>query len=309
MKKFLIATTALVLTAGAAAAEVAVSGDGRMGVVYDGDDVNFSSRVRAKFTMSGESDSGLSFGGEIRADNAADGAKGAAGSIWVSGAFGKVAMGDVVGAAEAIHGDMPEIGFTDLKIKHNGVEFSNDIPFLTGDGKLTGTDNPVMLYTYSMDAFDFALSMNDGINNQLAKTDANYKTKEYAVGLGYKFGAARVGLGYEVRDPKVGQSSKLLSLSVSGEVNGITGAVYYADGSGAIKDLKAYGIGGAYTTGATTIKGYVQKAEFSKNSDITWYGLGAAYDLGGGASIEGGIMDTDVKGQKAVADLGLKFKF
>ena len=50
MKKVLFATTALVLTAGIAAAEVKVSGDGRMGVVYDGQNAQFNSRIRAIFT-------------------------------------------------------------------------------------------------------------------------------------------------------------------------------------------------------------------------------------------------------------------
>ena len=68
MKKVLFATSCLVAFAGAAAAEVAVSGDGRMGMVYDGDDMQFSSRARAKFTMTGESDSGLAFGAAFRVD-------------------------------------------------------------------------------------------------------------------------------------------------------------------------------------------------------------------------------------------------
>lgn len=297
MKKFLIATAALAITAGAAAAEVAVSGDGRMGVVYDGDDLNFSSRVRAKFTMSGSTDSGLEFGGSIRADNAVGGAKGSAGSIWVSGAFGKIEMGDVDGAAETIHGNMPEIGFTDLETTS---ELSNDIPFLSDAASTVADNNPRLLYTYSMDALDFALSMNDG-------DDTN---KVYAIGFGYSFGAARVGLGYEVVDYMAAgtEDSKLLSLSVSGEVAGVTGAVYYADGSGSLDGAKAYGIGGSYTTGATTVSGYVQKAE-TTTTDVTWYGLGAEYDLGGGASVVGGVMDSDEDGQDAIADLGLKFSF
>ena len=72
MKKVLFATSALVALAGAASAEVAVSGDGRMGMIYDGEDIQFSSRARAKFTMTGTSDSGLEFGGAFRVDQESD---------------------------------------------------------------------------------------------------------------------------------------------------------------------------------------------------------------------------------------------
>ncbi|MFB2594265.1 porin [Paracoccus sp. p4-l81] len=303
MKKVLFATTALILSAGFAQAEVAVSGDGRMGLVYNGDDMNFSSRVRVKFTLTGESDSGLSFGGNIRADNAAAGAKGYAGDIWVSGAFGKIAMGDVVGAAEEIHGDLPEIGFTDIA--------ANDIGFITGDGARTSENNPVLLYTYSMGDMDFAASLNDGVTYTAA--GAKVKNQEYALGFGYKFGTTRLGLAYEAAKNWEGgnETAKLLSVSAAGEFSNVKGGIYYAKGSGAIDGVKEYGIGAASTFGATTVKGMIRVVDATTKT--TYWGLGAEYDLGGGASIVGGIADNDMETNgvktKAVADLGLKFKF
>ena len=72
MKKILFASTALLATAGIAAAEVSVSGDGRMGVTYLKDRVltdgngdpysaewQFTSRIRIKFAASGETDGGI----------------------------------------------------------------------------------------------------------------------------------------------------------------------------------------------------------------------------------------------------------
>ena len=98
MKKILIATTALTLLAGAASAEVALSGNARMGILYNGEDTNFTGRIRVIFTMSGETDGGLSFGSSIRADQASNGNAGAAsGSVFMSGAFGTISMGDVAG--------------------------------------------------------------------------------------------------------------------------------------------------------------------------------------------------------------------
>ena len=125
MKKLLLATTVLVGTAGFAAAEVSLSGSARMGIVNDGDNTTFSSRARVAFALSGETDGGLSFGSSFRADNAGGANSGTAGSVFISGAFGKLEMGDVVGAAEAVVGDLPEIGYTDIA--------NNDTTFITGD--------------------------------------------------------------------------------------------------------------------------------------------------------------------------------
>ena len=83
MKQVLLATTALVLVAGAAAADVTVTGTARMGLVHnyvtdtdgsgvidaaDGVETAFSSRFRVIFTASGETDTGLSFGASVRND-------------------------------------------------------------------------------------------------------------------------------------------------------------------------------------------------------------------------------------------------
>lgn len=73
MKKLLLASTILGLSAGMAAAEITLSGDARMGLLDDFGSAGavFSSRARVKFTMSGESDTGFTFGAEFRANDAA----------------------------------------------------------------------------------------------------------------------------------------------------------------------------------------------------------------------------------------------
>jgi len=154
MKKLLVASTALLMTAGAAAADVTVGGNGRMGLHFDGEDWNFTSRVRVTFTLSGQTDNGLSFGGSIRADNAANGAAGAAGNIWVSGAFGKVMMGDVDGAAEVVAGNVSGVGLTGLGDLNDTVYFSDFV----GDP----VQDPTFQYTYTMSGFTFAASATDG---------------------------------------------------------------------------------------------------------------------------------------------------
>lgn len=315
MKKLLIASTALVMVAGAAAAEVKLSGDGRMGVVYNGDDWNFSSRARVIFTLSGTTDSGLEFGGTFKShESIAAEDDGGAGTVFISGAFGKIEMGDAVGASEALFGDLYAVGYT-------GLDDHSDILYLTGDGNLTTNNNPVLLYTYSAGAFSVAASMSDGKQFRSSVDDA----QEMAVAAAYTFGNYTVGLGYEMIDsPNTAVMADMdqLELAAIAKFGATNVKAYYATGeldqfvaggvlatAGTAVDHDAYGISVDTTFGATTVGGFVQGLDVDKVGDVTWYGLGASYDLGGGASIVGGVVDSDVTGSDPIADFGVKFKF
>lgn len=304
MKKVLFATTALVLSAGVAAAEVAVSGSGRMGVVYNGADWNFSSRARVTFTMTGQTDNGLEFGGSFDAHDSADAEHGNAGTVWISGAFGKIEMGDALSAPEALFGDFYEVGYTDIG--------NNDIPYLTGDGVTTVADNPVLLYSYSVGSLSLAASMSDG------KLDSVDDQQEYAIAAAYSFGDYTVGLGYEALDSAntaVIADQNQLELAGVAKFGNTNVKAYIADGerddttgTGTAVDVKAYGIGLDTTFGATKVGGFLQNVEVG-GADANFWGLGAEYDLGGGASIKGGIADNDLPDTDMVADLGVTFKF
>ncbi|OWY07750.1 hypothetical protein B6V74_16315 [Thioclava sp. F42-5] len=328
MKKVLFATTALVFSAGIAAAEVSVGGDGRMGVVYNGTDWNFSSRIRVSFTASGTTDGGLEFGGSMRADQATAATNGTAASVYISGAFGKLSMGDVVGAPEALFGDYYEVGYTDLS-SMGGL--GNDIQYLTGDNggdvgasAITDTNTqqvlntgPNLLYTGTFGAFSVAASMSDG---KAGSTDAS---QEYAIAGAYTFGNYTVGLGYEYldatvfdipapgNDPVVLGTGKADMVTLAGVAQfGNTSVKAHIAHAGKDLDIDYYGIGASSVFGATTVGGYVQHAKDKiDNTDVTWYGLGAEYDLGGGATIKGGVADNDISGSDMVADLGVKFSF
>ncbi|MFC5739107.1 porin [Sinirhodobacter huangdaonensis] len=335
MKKVLFATTALVFSAGFAAAEVSLSGDGRMGVVYNGDDWNFSSRARVIFTLSGQTDGGLEFGGSFKAHESGAAENGSAGSVYVSGAFGKLEMGDVVSAPEALFGDLPEVGYEDLtagegdytgfaSLNGQGL-LENDIPYLTGDsGATTSAYNPVLLYTYSAGAFSVAASLSDGkeATGSNAYNVALDSDQEYAIAAAYTFQNYTVGLGYEVLDFKSGTTvfghDKATQLELAGVATfGDTSVkAYYAAGDDGNPVDQAYGLGVSSVFGATTVMGYVQKVDFTDDATAaldldgaTWWGLGASYDLGGGASVAGGISDSDLDGSNVTADLGVKFKF
>lgn len=315
MKKVLLATSFLVATAGFAAAEVKLSGDGRMGVVYNGDDWNFSSRARVKFNLSGESDNGLSFGAGFRADHQGRSAtgsttganQGSAGSIWVSGAFGKIEMGDTVGAAEAVLFDMPEIGFTDLKANGAFGE-DNDISFLTGDSEdgITADGNPSLLYTYTFDAFTVAASFTDGHVGQSSVDD----NQAYALGFKYAAGDYSVALAYEKLDYVGGGDTSVFWIGGDVDLNGTKISAIFGDFSDNAIDQQ-YALGVTSNFNGVGIGGFVKQTTYTAAGvdDVTHYGLTASYDLGGGASIVGGIIDSDQNGTDPKADLGLKFKF
>ena len=102
MKTSLLASTALVLSVGAAAAadftmadtghdhSITLAGDARMGVINEdnGDGLRFTSRARVQFNGAGETDGGLGFGFSFRAADAG-------GAVFVSDGATFVAAGGV----------------------------------------------------------------------------------------------------------------------------------------------------------------------------------------------------------------------
>ncbi len=327
MKKVLFATSALVLSAGFASAEVAVSGDGRMGMIYDGDDVQFSSRARVLFTLTGESDAGLSFGGKFRVDQQDEAggkaSNGTAGQVWISGTYGKLAMGDVVSASEAAIGDLYEIGYTD-------GGFAGDIEeinYLTADGENTD-QGPNVLYSYGVNGFTFYASASDGSSNVCAGqvvgthsdcdgTDDVDTDVAYSLAAAYEAGNYNVGLGYakhgDADEIVLGGEAKFDQFSVKG-IYASYGDRFDADGD---EHKSTLGLAAAYQADAILVKGFLRqdKIEVVGGDDIKplFVGIGADYDLGGGATLAGGIVhaDYDVDGvdNDTVADLGVKFKF
>ena len=356
MKKVLFATSALVLSAGFASAEVAVSGDGRMGVIYDGNDAQFSSRARVKFTLTGESDSGLSFGGAFRVDqenytfsnsdgyNSRSAARGTAGAVWISGTYGKLSMGDVVSASEAAIGDLAEVGYTD-------GEFAGDpeeLFFLTGDGVNTD-QGPNILYEYTINNISLYASASDGVNTGWPTTvgsgtlvevvdpvtgevtvvrdySVDSASTAYAVAAKYEGSNFWASLSYSKHD-----DAREIGLAAEGSFNNFSvKGVYldYDDNEGfeieqgptaapifvAATLEKTYGLSMAYQMDAILVEGFYRRDGYEyttagvDDEDYDSFGIGAEYDLGGGAVLAGGIIDTDYL-DDTVADFGIKFSF
>jgi len=317
MKKLLLASTALVLSAGVASAQgVALSGDARMGITYNSalatDKARFTSRARVTFTLSGETDGGLAFGGSFRADNAAGAAAGTAGSVFISGDFGKLTMGDTAGAAQFVIGHVDGVGLTGLGDHNETFYVGNNTDQSPG---LFTASRPTARYEYSMDGFTFAVSHTNPVG-----------TTAHSVAVGYKMDGYSVGVAYEGRNLAGGVNWSQILVGVSAEFEGITAKANYGRASSGLGAPKRdqYQLSLAGTFDATTVTAYYARNYGGAQSA----GVGASYDLGGGASIVGGIVRTNTRpaatpvantgwrpqtgapvAARTIADFGLSFKF
>ena len=329
MKKLLLASTALVMTAGAAAAQVSLSGDARMGIVYDNGipaqtagvnnntaKMQFTSRARVTFTMSGETDAGLAFGASFRADNAGAAAGNTGmtgGSVFIDGEFGRLTFGDVAGAARATVGDLYGVGLTGLGDLNEATYL--DRVFSVG-GATEINRRTSVLYQYSIDAFTFRASVGqqrrtddsgfDVVNNVAVSRPATEKFKDtlYALGVSYSLDGLTLSAGYEagkasfndIADPanntKLSASHIIIGAeyaidnfkvkAVAGRVGGDLGTIL-----GGLTNLSRshYGVSVSGEFDATTVTAFARRTIQSSTN----YGIGASYDLGGGASLRGGI--------------------
>ncbi len=263
-------------SAGVAAAEVTVGGDGRMGVKsVNGGDIAFTSRVRISFSASGESDGGLTFGGSVRADNAGNGAAGTGGSVHVAGAFGTVTMGDTDGAAKKAVGHAAGVGLT-------GLGDLNEIKYIAD------VDLPTARWDYTIGD----LSVHASADNPEMPGD-----QALSGALGYNIGGVGVALGIER----------------AGDVDHVAAGVSAGLGDASVKivygsrddfDDGQYGASASFVSGSATFTAFT-----SSRDDGDHFGIGAAFDLGGGASIKGGFADGDSLDDGASFDLGVSMSF
>ena len=163
MKNILFATTALVATAGVASADIAISGKANAGVADFGAGAFVYSNAQVVFTMTGEADNGLTFGGSIDLDES-DGSGGSVSSL----AFGnttqggetyflsygglRLDMGDTDGAYDAALQEVALAGasIADDETSHAGYN---------GNSGLDGTfDGQIARVSYSAAGFTAGLS-------------------------------------------------------------------------------------------------------------------------------------------------------
>ena len=285
------------------------------------------------FTLSGETDGGLAFGGSFRADNAGGAAAGTAGSVFVSSDFGTLSFGDVSGAAEARNGDLAGVGLT----AGAGNFALNEFTYLTA-----ATNGPVARYDYSIDGFSFSLShTNPGVASKAISAGASYSIEGFTVGFGAERQNSTAGTAPvaavaadATADPiivgsaavpgvnRVGTQTHLVA-SVAYTMDAVTVKAMYGrnetaavtaaanEGGGAIakSSVKQYGLSATGSFDAVSVTAFGRR-DFAEDTHI---GLGASYNLGGGASLRGGVVNTNFKAagvkSRTVADFGVAFSF
>jgi outer membrane protein OmpU len=317
MKKILLATALVSASAGFAAAEVTLSGDARMGLLYNGDKTLYTARARVKFDMVGTTDGGVEFGAGFRADQASvlsiaddngngridddeisiGGATGNtrmdAGTVYISGEFGKLTFGDNDSAANVLVGHVSGVGLT-------GLGDLNELRYL-------GQRDTSILFEYSTGAFSFAASMGqiDG-DNASNRIEFDGDSQAFSLAAKYATDTFSIALGWEDRT-----DITHLALGGSATFGAVTVKAVVSD-TDIDGDDTQFALSGDFAVGdATKITAFI-----TDEGSINNYGLGASYDLGGGASIVGGIARADgsifsdtVVEAETFADLGISMSF
>lgn len=296
MKKILFATTALVATAGVAAADVTFGGYGRFGVLYvdNGvtDDTNVTSRFRLQIDATAESDAGVTFGARVRLEgeerDAAGGTRAQFNGVRYFARSGglEVGVGNIFGALEFMPGQYPiDLGLTGHNYDYTAYQFGGDAYSSGGLGS-DGSNGVEVLYS----AGDFS-----------AHLSASDSFDRIAAHVAYTWSGWTFALGAQ-------DSDRTNDTEVTATVGGSFGiadvTLAYADNG---TDGDIFVLAGRVDVGAATnVEAYIADAD--KWAD-TSFGIDFNHDLGGGTSLRGGISTGGSLGDGTAIDMGVRFNF
>ncbi|MGJ8626976.1 MAG: porin [Sulfitobacter sp.] len=336
MKKVLFASTALIATAGVAAADITFGGYGRFGLqhledrsvtdnaagtVTQIDDTIIESRFRLNIDATAESDAGVTFGARLRIEANENGE--AAGRGGFNGARFHAETGgfrlEVGNIAHALD-----------NLSHFYGAGDNSEPGLIGAvGHYSNYRGPVAGYSgtgagvngvsaiYSVGDFRAQLSYSDDSDGAFVPAvfgvnDASGTSAErISASVAYTFSGWTVALGYEDADQggtAAGADTDGVVLTVGGSLGVADVALFIGDAEGFDT---AYGVSGRFDVGAATaievaIAAGGDREDGTSNLD-TAFAIGFDHDLGGGVKLAGSVGRNNA--DKTVADLGVQFNF
>lgn len=272
MKKILFATTALVASAGVAAADISVSGSAAMGLYGDeaqadaSDQSGVYSMMKVVITGSGTADNGMTFGASIDASAGEDYDRGD--FEYDGGESGTFGLGAVHVASGGLKITVDQDGIDDLSDDDNSHDIQID--YSMGDFSVSVTndidgDNGVSEFSYKA-GFSMA-----GISVTLSGNDVDDST---AIDLGYTVSDA-LGLTAHI-DQNGGDQETKVGMSYGMGAVGLTASYAMYDTADDDWDL-----GISYSEGAMSVSA-------STDEESDWE-LAGSYDLGGGLSAEGGM--------------------
>ena len=342
MKKALIASTALVLTAGVAAADVTISGYGRTGVIYYedglasgfdpvtgriGNDTQVISRLRMNIDAATSTDQGVDFGARFRIQwdqNSDNAGELNAGKLYVTSSGLTVEIGNVdtaLDSAGLIYGS--ELGSYDRSVGGNALG-----AFYAYESEAYGDeDRSGIAATYAVDNLEVRFSYVDPDQTGLNEDPELFGDvkEEYSFSVDYTWnerlelsgGFALNGAGVDDHDVyfvgaryAVMENARIgLNWIDNGDAGSITGISSDPTNPNIIDDFgNTITLYGDYTLadGLTNIEAYIANNNEDGNETDNAFGIGANYDLGGarlGASLQRGY------DERVTADMGVRFDF
>ena len=294
MKKLLIATTALVATAGMAAADVKLTGYAEIGMTDGGGatGMEMHSDMDIGFKLSGASDNGLTFGASIDLDEVSGGIASTGGSqaINVSGAFGTLTMGDTDGAMDKRNNEVGSL--TAISDNHTGHAGYNG-----GSGLDSGD---ILRYDTSVGSFNVSAS--------IGQDDTAGNNDVMGYGLSTTVGTVALSVGYQTDD-----AQDITAVSAKSTLGGLTITANYSEATmsdtAAITQVNAAevvggpdivavaaraliknsyehtGLGLGYTVSGVNLSANYGSYDYDDGSSADGFGLAANYSLGGGATV------------------------
>ncbi|UWQ74620.1 porin [Leisingera sp. M658] len=346
MKKVLFATTALIATAGMAAAEVKISGYGRFGLDYnegndrlrvdsDGDGVldtvrdetNITSRLRFTFDASTETDGGVTVGARARAQF--ENRDGAPGTGVFNGAqfhvaYGglRVNVGNIWGAIDNMPGFYLETRSVGIGI--DGAGFNSLVTNVAGNGfdwdtytsAAAGRNGIEALYSVGGFSGHLSYSKANDTTTGAAPAAVTEGTERTAVHVAYTFGDWTAALGYQ--DSNVATEDKLV-FTVAGDLGQFGVRLAYGNNMDAVtvggvaQDVDKITLAGNVELGAaSTLVAFVSSEDNPAGTGVggtdgTAFGINYSYDLGGGVSFEAGAVESS--SDNTTVQAGLYFSF
>ena len=281
MKKILLATTALVASAGFAMADgnITWTGSANVGMKYsDNGTTRLHEEIDLGAAVSGETDDGISWKVEMGLDSdMTDSAVGTSGvdggSVALSGDFGTIKVGNVSTAGTTI--GVVDVGFDALGIDDAAEKGNN-----AGGGH-------DLRWKYAMD--DIAL-------------DVSFDTSDddMAVAMNWASGTLAIGISHSAEGATNGASATAAKVSTS--VGGFS--VELMAGSHSTANFDSVGMSASMPMDGL---GTVTFVTGSNDTDTkSSYGIGFSKSLGGGATLAGAY--GSVNGNDK-ADLGIKLSF
>jgi len=344
MKKVLFATTALIATAGVAAAEVTFSGYGRFGIVYSdadnggADDYALHSRLQFDVNIATEADNGISFAATFRTRPtvnsifAVSGNNGANAGVpddnrpntaatfnaprfSLSASGLTVAVGNIYGAIDSAPGYYSgSVGLTGLSYTNTPTNrgIGTDAHSYSSGG--AGSNNQGVEVIYDGGPFGVHVShinpgqpTGAGVGNNPVAPFAGSDSSSTQIVLSYTWMDYTFVGGYQHGETTANNEIDWY-LAAGGNIGPANVWLKIAD-NGA--DDMWYNLSGSFdVSAATSVQAYVTYDENDTAApawqDETSYGIGFVHSLGGGASLRGGVESAydDVK-----ADFGVRFNF